>query len=115
MKVLNLDKISKKSERTLVLGGVEYEVKAMTVGNFIEVTAAAESLSEASISEQIKATVDMICRSVPTIDKETLNNLPLEDLHQIVSFVRGEDTPEDAPEGQASEGAAEGAVEPGKQ
>lgn len=111
MKVLNLDKLNKKQERHIVLNGVEYVVKPMTVGNFIQTTATAERLKDAGLAEQIEATVDMIVRGIPDIDREVLNDLPLDVLNQVVSFVRGEDVSQE----QDEEKKAEGEDKPGKQ
>lgn len=93
MKVLNLDKFAVKQEqRKLVIGGKEYVVEPMTVENFIITTKAAESMQDrASVSEQVEATIDMIARSVPTIDRAVLNGLSLEQLQAIVAFVRGDE------------------------
>lgn len=93
MKVLNLDKFAtKKEQRKLVIGGQEYVVEPMTVENFIATTKAAEAMQDkASIAEQVEATIDMIVRSVPTIDRAVLNSLDLEQLQAIVAFVRGDD------------------------
>lgn len=92
MKVLNLDKLTTKEERKLVLGGVSHPVQAMTVSNFIETTKAAERIAaEDSLAVQIEATVEMIIRSVPTVSEATLKALSLVDLQTIVAFVRGDD------------------------
>lgn len=104
MKVLNLDKIGKKEQRTLNIGGTAYLVNEMTVANFIETTRAAEKITvETSLAEQIEATIAMILRSVPTISQEVLNVLTLEQLQTIVAFVRGDEV-----EGAESDAPQEG-------
>lgn len=91
MKVLNLDKLSTKETRQLLIKGVSYPVEDMTVENFIITTKAAESLPEdASLAVQIEATIEMICRSVPSITKTALGGLSLTSLQSIVAFVRGD-------------------------
>lgn len=97
MKVLNLDKLSTKGTRKLRLGGVDYEVLPMTVGNFIETTLAAERMVEAgdvSVANEITEAVAMIRRSVPAAPHEALDGLELEQLRLIVSFVKGDDVAE---------------------
>lgn len=109
MKVLNLDDLA-KTNRSLTLGGVTYEVEEMTVENFIETTKAAEKLEkeDGSIVNQVSATIDLIVRSIPTIKTETLRKLPLEQLSTIVKFIRGDlDEKETVP---AAEGEVSGKV-----
>lgn len=110
MKTLNIDALA-KSNRTLTLGGKTYEVQEMTVENFIETTKAAEKLGpDASFVEQVEATIDMIQRHVPLIERSVLKKLSLEQLTTITQFVRGEldgdaKTPEAGPqEGDSAEG-----------
>lgn len=92
MKILNLEKLSASEERVLKVGDKEYPVSPMTVSNFIETTRAAEKLeSETSVVAQVEATVEMVLRSVPTITRDVLDQLSLEQLQAIVAFVRGDD------------------------
>ena len=92
MKILNLDKIGKNEERTLVLAGKSYKVNEMTVSNFIETTRAAEKITESSsIADQIIATVDLITRSIPDVDRAVLEQLSLEQLQIVVAYARGDD------------------------
>lgn len=92
MKVLNLDKLAKKEGRELVIFGKTYPVDGMTVANFIETTRVAETLAgETSLVKQVEATIDMIARSVPAIDKAELAKLELAQLQAIVRFIRGDD------------------------
>jgi len=93
MKLLNLDKLGANTEeRRIQVNGKSYVVDDMTVENFIVTTEAAEAISESdSMAVQVKATVEMIVRSVPTIDRVTLSGLKLESLKAIVAFIRGDD------------------------
>lgn len=90
MKILNLDKLDTKEGRQLVIRGKSHPVEEMTVENFIATTRAAEKIADASIADQIEATVEMIVRSVPTVDRSDLVKLSLESLQAIVAFVRGD-------------------------
>ena len=92
MKVLNLDKLTTNEGRELVIFGKTYKVDGMTVANFIETTLAAEQLAnEPSLVKQVEATIDMISRSVPSIDRADLAKLELPQLQAIVSFIRGDE------------------------
>lgn len=110
MKVLNLDKLAKKEGRELVIFGNTYPVDGMTVANFIETTRAAEQLAgETSLVKQVEATIDMISRSVPSVEKAELAKLELVQLQAIVKFIRGDDVEgvesSEAAAGEGSEGA----------
>lgn len=108
MKTLNLDALA-KTNRTITLGGKEYAVEEMTVENFIETTKAAEKLGEsATFIEQMEAAIEMILRSVPSIERDTLKRLSLEQLTTIVKFVRGDLDGTPAPTQEASEGDTSG-------
>lgn len=105
-KILNLDKLSKGSDRALTINGVNYPVVAMSVENFIETTRTVEELSkgEATMADQITATVDLICRLVPTAPRDQLVKYELEMLNTIASFVRGEDVAEQEAAAEAQAG-----------
>lgn len=96
-KVLNLDSLA-DAERELIIKGKSYPVKGMTVQAFIAITQAAEKLTgESTFAEQVEATVDTIILNVPTIGREVLLGLSLEQLKAVMEFVRGE-VPEGATE-----------------
>lgn len=91
MKFLNLDELA-KTNRTITLAGNEHAVVEMTVENFIETTKAAEALSKGdpTFAEQMEASIEMIVRSVPTLDTATLRKLSLEQLTKVLQFLRGD-------------------------
>lgn len=90
-KILNLDALS-TPQRELVLGGVTYPFPEMTVENFIETTRISQAISaDATLADQISATVDMIVRSVPNLPRAALVGVSLKTLSVITAFVRGED------------------------
>ncbi len=109
-KILNIDSFA-KDERSVKLGGVEYPIVEMTVENFIETSKQAAALEEATLVEQIEATIVMIMRSIPTVPEATLRAIKLEHLQTIIAFIRGdhlvegvEDT--DAPAEKKEQGKA---------
>lgn len=101
-KVLNLDAFaSKQEERKLIINGVSHVIVGMTVENFIETTKAAERISgDASIADQVEATMDMIQRSVPTVGRDLLSKCSLDQLQAITAFVRGDNVDEAETEGE---------------
>lgn len=104
MKTLNLDTFA-KAERTITIAGKTYEVMEMTVENFIETTRAAERLGDsASFVDQVEETISMILRSVPTIDRDVLKKLSLEQMTTIVKFIRGDMDEQIATEGEDKSG-----------
>jgi hypothetical protein len=91
MKILNIDKLA-EAKRQLVIFGETHDVRGMDVANFIESTVAAERLTgETSLAKQVEATIEMVCRAVPTISTETLRSLTLEQLQAVVAYVRGDE------------------------
>lgn len=114
-KILNLDKLSAKpNDRFIEVKGVQYPIPPMTIDNFIETTLAAERLEgSVSLADQIKSTIDMICRAVPTLPREALGGYPLEILTDIASFIGGADV-DDAEEKLAQAQAAIAEREAGK-
>jgi len=91
MKVLNLDKLIPNEGRELVIGDKSYPVIGISVANFIETSRIAEKMTaDTPIADQIEATIDMIMRSIPSISRELLTQLSLEQLQTIVAFIRGD-------------------------
>lgn len=105
-KFLNLQKLDDGAERVLQIGGKEYPIVEMTVKNFLETSrVAAELGDEATMGEQIEATIGMILRSVPTLKRELLEDLSMTKLARITAFVRGDDI-EEEPAAEPVEGEA---------
>lgn len=97
---LDLDKLEPTSNRSLTIKGVSYPVEPMSVENFVVTTRTIQRLTAneaTTLADQMEATVDMICRSVPSVPRDVLLKYSLETLNNIASFVRGEDV-----EGQQS-------------
>lgn len=95
-KILNLDKLDTKPSRFLNLGGVDHAIHEMTVENFITTNRAVSALNtvDANPADQIVAMIDMICRSVPTLDRKLLEGRSLSAISTIAEFVRGEEVQE---------------------
>jgi len=105
-KVLNLDSLTEE-KRTITLNGVTHEVIGMSVEAFIKMQKISEALGETeSIGEKMKATVDMIVATVPTLDAQVLMAMPLEKVSMIASFINGVE-PETEPEAEGDEAKKE--------
>lgn len=90
MKVLNLDAV-KKPKKILTFLGVDYEVLAMSVETFIEVSHLAQQIKPTDpFVKQVELMVDMISRCIPSIPVETLKSMDIEELTLLMSFVKGE-------------------------
>lgn len=91
-KLLNLNQLNAKETREVQIGERVYAIKEMSVEDFIETTRVAEQMeAETSYAKQIAATVELIQRSIPTIDRIVLMTLSLEQLRALTAFIRGED------------------------
>lgn len=91
-KLLNLNQLSTKEKREVQIGDKTYVVKEASVEDFIETTRIAEEMEgEASYAKQLKATVDLVKRSIPDIDPGVLMALSLDQLRGLTAFIRGED------------------------
>lgn len=110
-KLLNLNQLNPKEHREVQIGQAVYRVKEMSVEDFIETTRVAEEMEkEASYAAQIKATVELVKRSIPDIEAALLMTLSLDQLRALTAFIRGEDparivaevTGEAAPETQGN-------------
>lgn len=88
-KFLNLDEIA-APQKTVKIGGVEYQVLDMTVENFIETTRATQREKEATPDEQFEQAVQMLHRYIPDAPIEVFKRLNFEKLNVLVKFVTGE-------------------------
>lgn len=91
-KLLNLDQLNAKEVREVQISGTTYEIKEMSVEDFIETTRVAEEMEkETSYAKQLQATVTLIKRAIPNIDQAVLMALSLDQLRALTAFIRGED------------------------
>ena len=93
--ILNIDSLATPM-RVLTLGGVEYPVLDLTVENFIATSVSAERMKAAGAGgvEQIKETIEMLRRSIPTMPEGALEKLSIEKIGVVVQFVQGVLDPE---------------------
>lgn len=104
-KVLNLDVLSPKSSRVLILGGVEYQLLEFSVEDYIETSlqieqaeAAAPAPADAdeeTLEQKARARFELfmteIQKRIPTITREVLVKLQIEQLAAVHQFVNGVD------------------------
>jgi valyl-tRNA synthetase len=95
-KLLNLDELS-TDEKVIKLDGVEHKMREMTVQEFIDrsvearkVAASSEKAAaeqdEKALDRMVQMSIDMIHDAFPTITKERLGRLTLNQLSAILDF-----------------------------
>lgn len=105
MNILNIDAYA-SPKRELQLRGKTYPVKEVCLQSFINNLSAAERLAAASaegIEAQIRASVDVVCENVPSMPREVVESLNVDQLGKVLEFIRG-----DLDEGAKSAPATEG-------
>lgn len=92
MKMLNLEKLAQVTKK-LRLDGVDHDVLDVTVGTFIKTVteAAAMAAEEYSPLREMELTVEMILKSVPTIDRTAIEKMSIDQLRAIAEFIRNGD------------------------
>lgn len=106
-KLLNLDQLNAKEVREVQIGGATYQIKEMSVEDFIETTRVAEEMEkEESYAKQLHATVKLVKRAIPSIDETVLLGLSLDQLRALTAFIRGEDPAQIV--GEQASGAEQG-------
>jgi hypothetical protein len=90
-KILNLDSLA-APKRTVTLNNQDYQVKDMTVQDFIEITKRAEELEskKAGFLENFEATIETVSAALPGCPKEVLRGLTIEQMGALTKFIRGE-------------------------
>lgn len=112
-KLLNLNQLSAKEMREVQIGSRTYPVREMSVEDFIETTRVAEAMEqETSYAKQLNATVELIKRSIPSIETSVLFSLSLEQLKGLAAFTRGE-SPESIIGAHQAQGEAQSEADSG--
>lgn len=109
---LNLDELA-PVRRQVMLNGVKYAVKDMTVEHFVEINQLAEELEEKKDMtpvESVDATVRTVALSLEGCTDEAVRKLSLEQLAVLSRFIRGEFTPDAIKKEAAAAGDAGGNV-----
>lgn len=89
-KLLNLDDFQ-SAQKVLTLDGVQHEMREMTVQEFIDKASQARAdqaaAGEMTLEEQVEKAVEMIHDAFPTVTKERLRKLRMQQLTVLIDFV----------------------------
>lgn len=102
--ILNLDQISTKEDKTIILDGVKHAFAPISVGAFIDQIKRLEEMEQngkRKLSENMEHSLEMIAASFPTLTLKHLRSLTKDQIDAIGKFIRGEMLTE-AVEGAAS-------------
>lgn len=91
MKALNLDSLA-SPKRLVTLNGSEYEVKQMSVTDFVAAAQEAKKFEGKTpdFAENIEAAIRSIGRAMPGLTEEKIRALSLEQIGALVNFLNGE-------------------------
>lgn len=91
VKVLNIKPLAPQVKVTVVIDDVRHNRAEPTVEDLIATIEDLEALAEATkMSEQIKLTLRVICRSFPSMSEADLRKQPAEVLNGLFDAARGE-------------------------
>lgn len=86
-KILNLDDLA-PAQKEVKLAGASYKVKEMTVEDFVKRQREARDVEAATDpAEQMRRAVDMVCESLPTVDRKLIDSLTLPQVTALINFV----------------------------
>jgi hypothetical protein len=107
-KIINLDQLQTKRDKVVILGGAEHVMVNLTVKDYVhqlkqqaemEKLATAPDSDPESADRVVELTVDILHKLFPTITKEQLEGLNLDQLNAMRSLAEGM-VEEDAPEAE---------------
>lgn len=115
MKLLNLSSLTVATDRRLKIGEETHVINPLKVIDFIRITEIAQQIDEEAkkgtptVLREVELIMDLVTATIPTVQRETLNNLGIAELQSIASFIKGMDVPgtietEEAVEAEAGEG-----------
>lgn len=98
MKLLNIDELSQKTQRTVQIGGKEYKVYPVTVKAIVETTKRSKELqqnkdltAEDYILQEMEMMIDLVQDCLPDVPRFELEKLTPELINKLTEFVRGQD------------------------
>jgi hypothetical protein len=116
-KILNIDTILPKNERSLILNGTTYELGTITTEKFLKIVEFQDKYKDTTnFQDQVNLLVVFIATFIPKMDKETILQMDLKQLQLVADFIRDE-VPDEmlegykAPEKTESDTAQEGTDE----
>jgi len=89
MKILNVDSIA-APKKFVNIKGERYQVKEMTVADFIEVAQAAENFDDenATLLDRFEVSMRAVKRALPDIKDEVLRSLTVDQMGVVNRFLR---------------------------
>jgi hypothetical protein len=111
-KVINLDQLETKKDKAVILKGVEHIMKTLTVKDYILQLKTQQEIEKLSTAEEqtvetadklIELTVDALSQMFPTIAREDLLSLNMDQLNAMRALAEGyaeEEAPEAEPTGE---------------
>ncbi len=94
MKLLNLDQVAKKTNKSIVIKGVQHTVMPLSVGAFVKKTQEAEEYVKAGEKDpirEINMILDLLAECVPSASRLDIESLSLEQLQQMADYIRKDD------------------------
>lgn len=90
VKYLNLDEVSTGIGKMLKFDGAEYEMKEMSVGDFLDQAQAFEAHKPNTPAEIYASTLKSISTVFPTFPEEKLRTLTMAQINAIMSFINAQ-------------------------
>ncbi len=108
-KLLDLDKLETTTEYAITLKGVKHQMKAISVGDYINLNKLQDGFEGASIVEQVETALKMIMIAFPSVTEEIGRELNFDLMSAIVNFIMTDSASSDESEAKpAKEGEASG-------
>lgn len=97
-KYLNIDAIQPEPEVTILVDGVEHQMKVQTLNDLIvnlKTLAEYDAQPNKTPADEVITMAEVIHRAFPTLTKERIGQLPLEAINKLFMVARGAE-PDDA-------------------
>lgn len=92
-KLLNLDEVASDIEKEITLGGETYPMESISVDDYINLVRKEEELAkkeEVTGVENFDFLFDVVASSFPTMPKEVIGKLKLQQLTAIMDFIKAD-------------------------
>jgi hypothetical protein len=117
MRVVNLDKLTTRKDKVIILNGVEHVMRTPTVADYIdqmkkaeEISAIAEMPTIETATKMLELTIATLRTSFPTVTAEQFAALDMDQLNAIRELAESA-AGDDLAEGDGAEGEASGKVD----
>lgn len=94
MKLLNIDQVAEKTNKVIILGGVQYDIMPISVGTFIKKTKEAEEYVKAGVNDptrEVEMVIDLISECIPGAPRYVIEALTLPQLQLISDYIQKDD------------------------